>query len=226
MGHSHYAFDTRRPPPEWMLQRPKGLLRHVYDLIGSPLRMVLLPDSSSEKLRLTSLRAERMGMVLPELKGRVLDVGAGDNLLIRLYKQRGTPDALASTGVDTVDWGGGCTIVQTSATLPFPDASFDTVCFIACLNHIPERLEALREARRLLKPKGRLLITMIGRWIGELGHTLWWYSEEKHRHTDAHEEGGLDRDVVIQLIDQAGFQLVLEKPFTYRLNKLYIAQPR
>ena len=49
--------------------------------------MVLLPDSQSERLHLTSLRAERYAAVLPELRGRILDIGAGDNALVRLYRQ-------------------------------------------------------------------------------------------------------------------------------------------
>lgn len=226
MSHSHYAFDVKGTPPDWMLKRPKGLIRDVYDFLGAPLRMILLPDRGSENLGLTSLRAERMAVVLPELKGRVLDVGAGDNLLLRLYKHRANAEGENSVGVDTVDWGGGCTIVESSAHLPFSDAAFDTVSFIACLNHIPERRQALQEACRLLKPGGRVVMTMINRWIGGIGHALWWYSEEKHRHTDAHEAGGLDRQEIRQLAQESGFTISAEKAFTYGLNTLYIAEPR
>ena len=72
-------------------------------------------------------------------------------------------------------------IVQDSRQLPFADRSFDTVTFVACLNHIPYRDEALAEAVRVLRPGGRVVATMIGRWLGLVGHKIWWYSEEKHR---------------------------------------------
>src|SRR5580765_5653240 len=113
-----HAFSVASEPSPELLRRPKSLARHVYDFVGAPVRMAILPDELSERIGLTSLRAERMAAVLPELKGRVLDVGAGDNLLIRLYRQYGqygharggaAPDAELSVGVDTHDWGGGCT---------------------------------------------------------------------------------------------------------------------
>ena len=74
-------------PPDWALAPRKGLLQSAWDFVGAPLRMVLLPDSPSERLHLTSLRAERYAAVLPELRGRVLDIGAGDNALVHLYRQ-------------------------------------------------------------------------------------------------------------------------------------------
>jgi SAM-dependent methyltransferase len=223
------AFHLQALPPEWTLRRPKPVLRRLYDFIGAPLRLLALPDAASERLGFTSLRAERMAAVLPELRGRVLDVGAGDNLLLKLYRHyavelRVDPAAAeASVGVDVHDWGGGCTIVTSSATLPFPEKSFDTVCFIACLNHIPERQEALCEARRLLRPGGRVVVTMISRLIGTIGHGLWWYSEDKHREIHAEEDMGLDRGEVVAMLDKARLKLARVSTFVYGLNTLYVA---
>jgi SAM-dependent methyltransferase len=208
-----------------MLRRPKPFFRTLYDFAGAPLRLLILPDQANEKLGLTSLRAERMARVLPRIQGRALDVGAGDNLLINLYKQTAASAAKDSVGVDVHDAGGGCTIVPSSASLPFPDASFDTICFVACLNHIPERQAALREARRLIRPGGRLLITMINRWIGALGHALWWYSEDKHRHVHHDEEPGLDPQEVRALIEGAQFKITARERFVYGMNSLWVAQP-
>lgn len=213
-------------PPEWATRRPKPWWRHVYDFALAPLRMALLPDAVAERIGLTSLRGERLSAVLPLLEGRVLDVGAGDNVLVRLYQQRaphGQSGADHSAGVDVVDWGGGCVIVDSSAQLPFPDASFDTVTFIACINHIPERVAALKEARRVLRPGGRVILTMIGRWIGQIGHKIWWYSEDKHREVDEHEEMGMDRQEILDLLDKAGFAHITVSRFLYGLNTLYVA---
>ncbi|MFL5735486.1 MAG: class I SAM-dependent methyltransferase [Chloroflexia bacterium] len=46
-----------------------------------------------------------------------------------------------------------------SLPLPFEDASFDAVICIDAINHLYNRLEVLREWRRVLKPGGRILFT-------------------------------------------------------------------
>lgn len=151
--------------------------------------MVLLPDDASTRLGWTSLEEERLRAVLPELRGRLLDVGAGRNTLVRRYDELGGE----GVGVDVHDWGGGALVVEDSSHLPFADASFDTVTFVACLNHIPDRAGALREAHRVLRPGGRVVATMIDPVLGEVGHRLWWYGEDKHRETQPGEVGGSGR---------------------------------
>jgi SAM-dependent methyltransferase len=217
-------------PPAWSLLRPKSLYQSIYDFAGAPLRMIALPDLSSERLGLTSLRAERFAEVLPRLRGRVLDIGAHDNALLSLYRREAArlgisaADVDASVGVDVVDWGGGCTIVPSSASLPFAEGSFDTVTIIASLNHIPEREATLREARRVLRPAGRIVLTMIGRFIGTVGHALWWYSEEKHRETDEHELMGMDPGEIVRLLEAAGFSGIERRRFGYGLNTVFVAE--
>jgi SAM-dependent methyltransferase len=216
-------------PPDWALTPRKGLLQSAWDFVGAPLRMVLLPDSPSERLHLTSLRAERYAAVLPELRGRVLDIGAGDNALVHLYRQaqqRSGKDGAAaeqSVGVDVVDWGTDTLKIESSDKLPFDDASFDTVCFVACLNHIPERVGALKEAHRVLKPGGRVVATMIGKLIGDVGHAIWWYSEDKHRDIAEGEVMGIDSTQMVRLFEQAGFHQVSTRRFVYGMNYLYLA---
>jgi ubiquinone/menaquinone biosynthesis C-methylase UbiE len=212
-------------PPDWALAPRKGALQSAWDLVGAPLRMVLIPDSQSERLHLTSLRAERYAAVLRELKGRVLDVGAGDNALIRLYRKMQDDHAAAgkSVGVDVVDWGGDTLRIASSDQLPFEAASFDTVAFVACLNHIPERIGALKEAHRVLKPDGLVVATMIGRLIGDIGHAIWWYSEDKHRDVAEGEVMGIDSAEMLRLFNQAGFRRVLVKRFVYGMNYLFLA---
>ena len=216
-------------PPGWSLSRPKPAWQILYDLAGAPLRLILFPDQVSERLHLTSLRAERLGVVLPEIEGRCLDIGAGDNALVRLHRARraGTGEAevaARSVGLDVFDWGGGCVLVEDCRSLPFADERFDTVSFVACLNHIPERDEALREAHRVLRPRGKLVITMIGRIIGTIGHALWWYSEDKHRARQRGEVMGMNARDVASRLGRAGFVEVRRGGFVYGLNALVTAR--
>jgi len=199
--------------PTRLLER-RSLARHAWDLCGIPFRLALFPDAWNRRLGWSSLEEERLRAVLPHIRGRLLDIGAGTNSLARMYGS-------GAIGVDVHDHGGGALIVEDTRKLPFPDGSFDTVTFLACLNHIPYRREALLEARRLLVPGGQVLLTMISRLVGWVGHKIWWYSEEKHRPMDEAEEWGLDHREILTLVREAGFQVAHHATFVYRMNHLY-----
>lgn len=179
--------------------------------------MTVLPIDTSRRLGFTSLEDERIGAVLPHIKGRLLDVGAGRNVLVKRYTGEGV-------GVDVNDFGMGCVIVKDSANLPFPDNAFDTATFLACLNHIPNRADALREAKRILRPDGRLLVTMINPILGVIGHRFWWHGDDKRRPIIVGEREGLWNKDVIALIEHAGFTLEKHERFVYGMNNLFIAK--
>jgi len=194
---------------------PKTLAQKVFDFIFAPLRLTVLPDAAVARLGLTSSKVERLRAVTPLLKGRVLDIGCGDNELVRGYGR--------GVGVDVYDWGGGALVLPDCARLPFGAGTFDTVTIIAALNHIPNRREVLREAHRLLANEGRLLITMINPVISYVGHRcLWWWSEDKERGMAPGEVYGFWNKDLISLVAGAGFKLGLHKRFVYGLNNLFI----
>jgi len=199
------------------LQRARSLVRHAWDLAGLPFRFALLPDAWNKRCGWSSLEEERLRAVLPQVEGRLLDVGCGANRLVRCYGGD-------SVGVDVHDFGGGALIVDDTRHLPFDDGSFDTVSFVACLNHIPYRAEALREAYRVLPPGGRIVLTMINRLFGRVGHAIWWYGEDRHRGGMAEgETGGLNVSEVIDLLGGAGFENARRRRFCYGMNGLYLA---
>jgi len=193
----------------------KNPLQAVWDFIGIPFRLVLFDQAWLPRFGWTTLEEERINAVLPHLRGRLLDIGAGPNTLVQRYGN--------GIGVDVVDWGGGVMVVEDTSRLPFEDESFDTITFIACLNHIPYREAALREARRLIKPDGRLIITMINPLLGDFGHAIWWYSEDKKRGgMKEGEVGGMWTSEIVQLCQAAGFRLTLHRRFVYGMNNLYL----
>ncbi len=193
----------------------KSAFQHVWDFVGAPLRMILLPDDWSTRLGLTSLEEERISHVLPHLRGELLDIGAGRNRLVQRYGQ--------GVGVDVHDWGGGTVRIEDAADLPFPEHSYDSVSFVACLNHIPNRAAALVEAWRVLRPGGRVVLTMIDPFLGTIGHCIWWYSEDKKRPIAEGERDGLWPREVLQLCQDAGFGQAEHHRFQYGLNHLFVA---
>jgi len=203
--------------PATVVYPRKSWAQVLWDFLGIPFRLVLMPQDLLPKFGWTTLAEERFRIVLPQIRGRLLDVGAYDGSLVRAY---GGAD---SVGVDVFDWGGETVVVESSAELPFEDASFDTVTMVACLNHIPYREAALAEAVRLLRPGGRVVITMIDPLLGGIGHAIWWYSEDKHRGGMIEgERGGLWNREIIAMAEAVGLRFVLHRRFVYGLNNLLV----
>lgn len=164
-------------------------------------------------------RARRLAAV-KHISGRVLDIGCGDNRLVRSYGD--------GVGVDIYQWGDVDLVVEDSSKLPFPDASFDTVTFVASLNHISNREEVLREAFRLLRPGGRVVATMIPPTISLIWHLVWrpFAPDEK----DPRREGevwGIAPADMIRLLEEAGLVGVQRLPFQLGINAVYVGvKPR
>jgi ubiquinone/menaquinone biosynthesis C-methylase UbiE len=97
-----------------------------------------------------------------------LDVGCGTGAVTRVLTQ--LPDVGNVTGIDLSPvfvekarelgqgFRGLSFQIGDARALPFHDASFDLVVFHTVLCHVPEPDQALREARRVLRPGGWLAI--------------------------------------------------------------------
>jgi len=117
-------------------------------------------------------RAERGGLrelrrrALADASGKTLEIGAGTGLNHDLYpaavteltltepfepmaRQLGEKAAALAIPVEVVE--------APAESLPFPDASFDTVALTLVLCTVPEPDRALAEIARVLKPGGRFL---------------------------------------------------------------------
>lgn len=160
----------------------------------------------------------RVKNVLPYLKGDLLDIGCGTNKLVERYGN--------GIGVDVYQWENVNLVVKDTAKLPYEDESFDTVTIIAALNHVPNREEVLKEAHRLLRKDGIILVTMIPPTISRVWHFLRkpWDADQKERGMKQGEVFGFRQKEVRGMLKNAGFEIVMEKAFMLNINKITIAK--
>jgi SAM-dependent methyltransferase len=171
------------------------------------------------RLGLTPVDDERAIIALKHARGRVLDVGCGANNFVRTYGN--------GIGVDVEPWAGIDQVIEDAAELPFEDESFDTVTYLASLNHIPNREEALREGFRVCKSGGQLLATMLSPRMGQFIHWLRkpHDPDQQDREIDHSEELlGIDPREMRRMIEAAGFREVRRKRFMIVINNLLIAE--
>jgi len=110
-------------------------------------------------------------LLRPEPGQKVLDLGCGTGHYSIELAQKG----LEVTGIDIseemiayakkksedmgldINW-----MLRDAHTLPFGDSTFDRIVSVTALEFFPEPARALREAYRVLKPGGRMVIGVIG----------------------------------------------------------------
>lgn len=142
--------------------------------------MSLLPDYSHQAERYDERRSASpsvMGPLLAALEGmsgrRMADIGGGTGNYSLALKQEGwapvvidrSPEMLAKAAAKGLE-----TVQADAQRLPFDEGSFDAAMMISMLHHVEDRPAALAEARRILRPGGRLVLMGFTR---EDSTTLW-----------------------------------------------------
>jgi len=199
----------------------KNFYKEILNILLTPFRLIISHDFAN-KIGLDSVRDERNNIALTYVRGRLLDIGCGSNLLVKRYGNN-------SIGVDVYDFGAGATIINNPSNLPFNDKSFDTVTFIASFNHIPDdREKVLDEVSRVLKADGIVIITMLNPFIGKIRHMMRWIDtvEEKRLTTKGQygEKEGLSYKYIYDVFSKYGYKLKIRKRFLLLLNNLYVFQ--
>jgi SAM-dependent methyltransferase len=192
------------------------MLSKILNLVFLPLRFVCSHEFVNN-WGLRSLRDERCAHVMKHCRGRLLDIGCGNNQLVRDYGND-------SVGVDVFDFGGNAVILEDICKNSFDDGSFGSISFVASLNHIPNRREVIAESHRLLSNRGRVVLTMISPFVGGVRHRLawWWDKDQRDRHLKDGEDYGLSYECIVCLFKEGGFRLVERKRIICWLNNLYV----
>lgn len=107
------------------------------------------------------------------LEGRVLDLGCGPGRMTDVLGSSGSRIRLFASDLSfqqcrtTAQKSCRPHVCQSDAEhLPFRDNAFDAIFMIEVLDHLYEPVKAIREVRRVLKPGGRLIVSVPNRdWM-------------------------------------------------------------
>ena len=124
---------------------------------------------------------------LPELHGRVLDLGAGDQPFRDLL-----PDDADYVAVDRAP-GNGIVLCCDACALPFAAETFDGVLCTEVIEHVPAPWLAVLEIARCLRPGGRVYLTAPMNW---------------HLHYEPHDFFRFTRYGIESLLRGAGLEVI------------------
>jgi SAM-dependent methyltransferase len=108
------------------------------------------------------------------------------------------------------------------APLPLESAQFDHVVMLAVLEHLPEPEPVLREAHRILAPRGSLIMTWPSSAVDpilNLLHRLRLVSDEME--SDEHQKR-IPVPLLQEMLERIGFKSFAHSRFEFGLNNLMV----
>jgi ubiquinone/menaquinone biosynthesis C-methylase UbiE len=147
--------------------------------------------------------------MFPRLRGDVLEMGIGTGVNLPLYGLESHVTAFDASE-EMIGWAArrhtrvAVALARADAQhLPFVDRSFDVVTASLLFCSVVDPARGLAEARRVLRPDGRLVLlehtrgSGLGAWLTDILHPLWsTWSRECH----------LNRETV-ETVARAGFKV-------------------
>lgn len=200
----------------------RGTFKKVVDFALFPFRALTLIER--DKWNLTSLASERFYYVSQETEAFCLDVGCGKhNRFIKEFRNGN------GKGIDVFKYEGLTEehIVEDISHFPFEDESFETVTFIANINHVPESMRdiELAEALRCLKKGGKIIITMGNPLAEILTHkVVWLYDRLLGTSYDVDNERGMDDEESYYLLDSEIKERLTKAGFTSIRKRYFVTQ--
>jgi len=207
----------------------RSRLQKIKDFLTFPLRAVTL--FHEDRLGFSCQATERYDYVASAVTGRCLDMGCGTNRLVREFLGGN------GIGVDVYKYAENHDgmIFENLLHLPFKDGEFDSVTFLANFSHIPEaeRDDEVREAARVVRAGGNIIVTMALPLVEVIVHqVIWLYDRLFGTHLDHDNERGMQEGEayylteaeIRRLLTQAGFKRIVYRPFLtqWGMNGMYV----
>ena len=165
----------------------------------------------------------RMSVAKPWVpKGsRILDVGCFQGEFLEYLGGNISP----SVGIDPLikkDSIGQHEIFQISLdkNSPFPEHSFDVVSLLAVIEHIENKAIVAKEAKRLLRSGGRVVITVPSPFVDVILEILIFLRLVDGMSLEEHHD--FSPDELLEIFIAEGFSLLARKKFQMGLNNLFV----
>jgi len=145
------------------------------------------------------------------VSGKILDLGCGNGNLTLYIKNKGLNIVGVDKSQELLDIAKKkckAQFVKADMTeLPFKDNEFDCILAIAIFHHLETeeaRIKALDEMKRVLKPDGRIFLSVWAKYEGQGGKIIKWDNEERYYYFFKEKE-------LKDLIKKAGFNVIWSK---------------
>jgi 2-polyprenyl-3-methyl-5-hydroxy-6-metoxy-1,4-benzoquinol methylase len=153
----------------------------------------------------------------------VLDIGCSDGYMFERLKGRFKFGVGVDPAMDTPEETPSFALYRGSVpgSVP-PNSSFDVITMLAVLEHLapPAQIELANACYELLRPGGRIVITVPAPLVDKILHVL-----QALRLVDGmslHEHYGFEPDDTLRVFGEARLNLQLRRRFQLGLNNLFV----
>lgn len=173
--------------------------------------------SQEEGRKQTFSRAFRLIERYMSGPGKILDIGAAGGFFLQVAKEKGWEPYGVEPSRWMAEWGNKRFKVNIKPGLlceaAFPDNFFDVITMWDVLEHTPDPLAELVEARRILKDGGIIIINFpdIGSWPAILAGSKWWFLLSVHLYY-------FSVDTIASMLKKAGFSPLSFRQHWQQLN--------